>query len=184
MSTKYKAIEANVAYFITITTVGWVDVFTRLRQKHMITNALQYCQEHKNLEIYAYCIMSSHIHLLCKAQEDELLSNVVRDFKTFTSKKIIEIIKQYPESRKEWLLTYFKNACSHLKRNQTYKVWQNGYHAEKVYSNKFIKQKIRYIHNNPVAEKIVENPEDYLFSSARNYAALDNELDITPLVIF
>jgi REP element-mobilizing transposase RayT len=184
MSTKYKATEPDATYFITITTVGWIDVFTRLRQKYVITNALQYCQKHKGLEIYAYCIMSSHIHLLCKVDDDGLLSNVIRDFKTFTSKKIIETIVEHPESRREWLLDYFKKSCEHLKRNQTYKVWQNGYHAEKIYSNKFIKQKINYIHNNPVVDKIVAYPEDYVFSSARNYAELDSELDIVPVLIF
>jgi REP element-mobilizing transposase RayT len=184
MSTKYKATEPDATYFITITTVGWIDVFTRLRQKYVITNALQYCQKHKGLEIYAYCIMSSHIHLLCKVDDDGLLSNVIRDFKTFTSKKIIETIVEHPESRREWLLDYFKKSCEHLKRNQAYKVWQNGYHAEKIYSNKFIKQKIDYIHNNPVVDKIVAYPEDYVFSSARNYAELDSELDIVPVLIF
>ncbi len=88
MSTKYKATEVDVAYFITITVVGWIDIFTRLRQKYVIVNALKYCQKHKGLEIYAYCIMSSHIHLLCKANETALLSNVIRDFKTYTSKKL------------------------------------------------------------------------------------------------
>jgi REP element-mobilizing transposase RayT len=184
MSTKYKATEKDVAYFVTITTVGWLDVFTRLRQKYVIINALEYCQKHKGLEIYAYCIMSSHIHILCKVEGDDLLSNVIKDFKTFTSKKIIETIVEYPESRREWLLDYFRKSCEHLKRNQTYKVWQNGYHAEKTYSNKFIKQKINYIHNNPVVDKIVAYPEDYIFSSARNYAELENELDIIPILIF
>ncbi len=184
MSTKYKATEADVAYFVTITIVGWIDIFTRLRQKYVIVNALKYCQKHKDLEIYAYCIMSSHIHLLCKAGEKDLLSNVLRDFKTYTSKKIIESIIEYPESRREWMLDYFKKACQHLKRKQNYKVWQDGYHAEKVYSNKFIKQKINYIHNNPVVEKLVEKPEDYVFSSARNYAELDSEIEIITLLLF
>jgi len=184
MSTKYKATEKDVAYFITITTVGWIDVFTRPRQKYVIINALKYCQKHKGLEIYAYCIMSSHIHLLCKSSETEVLSNIIRDFKTFTSKKIVETIVEYPESRREWMLDYFKKSCAHLKRKQNYKVWQNGYHAEKIYSNKFIKQKINYIHQNPVVDKIVSNPEDYVFSSARNYAELDSEIDIIQLQLF
>jgi REP element-mobilizing transposase RayT len=128
--------------------------------------------------------MGSHIHLLCKANEYDLLSNVIRDFKTFTSKKIIETIIEYPESRREWMLEYFSNACEHLKRNQKYKVWQDGYHAEKIYSNAFIKQKVNYIHNNPVAEKIVEKPAEYLFSSARNYADLDSEIDVIALYLF
>lgn len=184
MSTKYKATMPDTGYFVTITTVGWIDVFTRLKQKFIITNALAYCQKNKGLEIYAYCIMPSHVHLLCKATEGYLLSNIMRDFKKYTSKKIIETIINHPESRREWMLDYFKEACNHLKRNQQYKVWQNGYHAEICSSNKFIKQKLDYIHNNPVIDKIVENPEDYIFSSARNYAELDSELEVVILNIF
>ena len=157
MSTKYKATTTEDAYFITITTVGWVDVFTRLNQKQIIIQALHYCQVQKGLEIYGYCIMHSHIHLLCKAINGFILSDVMRDF---------------------------KKACQHLKQEQQYNVWQNGYHAEHIYSNKFIKQKMDYIHNNPVNEKIVTMPEDYYFSSARNYAALENELEVVLLDLF
>ncbi len=178
MSTKYKATTTEDAYFITITTVGWIDVFTRLNQKYVITNALKYCQENKGLEVYAWTLMSSHLHLFCKATNGFVLSDVIRDFKKFTSKKIIQTIIEEPENRREWLLDYFRKACSHLKRVQQYKVWQDGYHAEHIYSNSFIKQKIDYIHNNAVKEKIVTSPEDYYFSSARNYAELDYELEV------
>ncbi|WP_028607242.1 REP-associated tyrosine transposase [Lacinutrix salivirga] len=184
MSTKYKATMSDTGYFVTITTVGWVDIFTRLKQRYVIINALEYCQKQKGLEIYAYCIMSSHIHMLCKAKEGYLLSNIMRDFKKHTSKQIIETIKNHPESRREWLLDYFHKACQHLKREQQYKVWQDGYHAEICLTNKFIQQKLHYIHNNPVKDKIVANPEDYVFSSARNYADLDNELEVLVLNVF
>ena len=76
------------------------------------------------------------------------------------------------------MLAYFKEACTHLKRKQNYKIWQDGYHAEVLYSNTFIKQKLNYIHNNPVKDKIVQYPEDYIFSSARNYAGLESELEV------
>ena len=62
--------------------------------------------------------------------------------------------------------------------------WQDGYHAEHIYSNSFIKQKVAYIHNNPVKDKIVTLPEDYYFSSARIYAGLDNDLEIVLLDLF
>lgn len=184
MSTKYKATTTEEAYFITITTVGWIDVFTRLNQKKNIIAALQYCQQMKGLEIYSYVLMSNHIHLLCKATEGFILSDVIRDFKKFTSKKIIKTIIDEPESRREWMLDCFLKACEHLKREQKYKVWQDGYHAELIYSNTFIKQKIEYIHNNPVKDKIVALPEDFYFSSARNYAGLDNELEVILLDLF
>jgi len=114
--------------------------------------------------------MPSHIHLLCQAKEDDLLSNIVRDFKSFTSKKIIETIKNENESRREWLLEMFQESCAHLKRNQVFKVWQTGYHAEYIESEKFTFQKLNYIHQNPVVDKIVEHPWEYVFSSAQNYA--------------
>ena len=184
MSTKYKATTTEDAYFITITTVGWIDVFTRLSQKYIITDALEHCQQNKGLEIYAYCIMSSHIHLLCKATNGFILSDVIRDFKKFTSKKIIQTIIDEPESRREWMPDYFEKAYSHLKREQHYKIWQDGYHAEIVESNWFIKQKSNYIHDNPVKDKIVLLAEDYFFSSVRNYARLDNNLEVVLLEIF
>jgi len=182
MSTKYRAREPNAAYFVTLTITDWIDVFTRLGQKHLLINSLAYCQREKGLEIYAYCIMSSHLHMLCRAQEGNILSDIIRDFKKFTSKRIVRIILEYPESRREWMLSAFKQACQSLKRNQQYKVWQDGYHAEIAYSNRFIKQKMDYIHNNPVVDRIVEYPEDYRFSSARNYSGLDHELDV--VVVF
>lgn len=184
MSTKYKAPTTEDAYFVTITTVGWVDVFTRLNQKQNIIDSLKYCQKHKGLEIYAYCLMSSHLHMICKATNGFILADVMRDFKKFTSKKIVASVIEEPESRKEWLLKFFHDACGQLKRPQQYKVWQDGYHAEIVQSNWFIKQKAEYIHNNPVLEKIVAVPEDYYFSSARNYGGLDNDLDVILLDLF
>lgn len=184
MSTKYKATTTEEAYFITITTVGWIDVFTRLNQKYNIINALNYCQKNKGLEIYAYVMMSNHLHLLCKATNGFVLSDIIRDFKKFTSKKILQTINEEPESRREWMLEYFQKACQHLKREQQFKVWQDGYHAELVETNLFIKQKVNYIHNNPVKDKIVNEPEEYYFSSARNYAGLENELDVIMLDLF
>lgn len=121
--------------------------------------------------------------MICKAEKG-LLSDIIRDLKKFTSREIISTIEDYPESRREWMLDLFRKACEHLKRDQQYKVWQTGYHAESLITAKFIKQKLHYIHDNPVKARIVENPEDYLFSSARNYAGLGGELDVMRLDLF
>ena len=99
MSTKLKTTTTEDAYFITITTVGWIDVFTRLNQKYVITNALKYGQKHKSLEIYAWTLMPGHWHLFCKATNGFFLSDVIRDFKKFTSKTIIQTIVEEPETR-------------------------------------------------------------------------------------
>ncbi len=100
--------------FITITTVGWIDIFTRVRQKYVIIDSLHYCQLNKGLEIYAYCVMPSHIYMVCKAKEGCVLSDIIRDFKKFTSKKIIKAIINNPESRREWMLAYLSKASRKL----------------------------------------------------------------------
>ena len=130
MFTKYKVRDNDKAYFITITTVYWIDIFTRLNHKTTIINSLKYCQEQKGLEIYAYVLMPSHLHMMCRAKEGFELTNIIRDMKKFTSKKIIQNIKEKDESRREWLLELFSRSCEHLKRDQDFKVWQDGYHAE------------------------------------------------------
>jgi REP element-mobilizing transposase RayT len=80
MSTKYKATTTDQAYFIAITTVGWVDIFTRPTKDilSMLCNVPE-----KKLEIYAYCIMHSHIHLMCKTTNGFILSDIMRDFKIY-----------------------------------------------------------------------------------------------------
>lgn len=178
MSDKYRIKDNDKAYYLTMTTVGWVDIFTRKEQKLSIVNSLKYCQEHKGLVIFAYCLMPSHLHMICKADEGYNLSDILRDFKTYTSKQIINQVIEEPESRREWLLEFFSNACKHLKKDQKYKVWQDGNKAKEIFSKNFLYEKLNYIHQNPVTDLIVEKPEDYLFSSARNYAGLYNYLDV------
>ncbi|CAN5305485.1 transposase [soil metagenome] len=181
MSTKYKATEPEGVYFATITVVGWIDVFTRESQKNMLIESLQYCQKEKGLEVYAYCIMTNHLHMICKAIGRNELPSIIRDFKKFTSKNIIRLIQEEPESRKEWMLNYFEKACIHLTRDQKYKVWKDGYHGELLYSNKFLLQKLHYIHQNPVKAGIVDKPGHYTYSSAQNYEGLEGKLDVVLL---
>jgi len=146
-----------------------------------MVDSLKYCQLEKGLEIFAYVLMPSHLHMLCRAKEGHKLADIVSDLKKFTSKAIIENVKSEPESRREWILDLFAKACAHLSRPQQYKVWQDGYHAMETFSNSFIFQKLSYIHNNPVVDGLVEKPEDYLYSSARNYAGLDGLLEVEVL---
>jgi REP element-mobilizing transposase RayT len=182
MSTGYKIADKEGLYYLTFQVVRWIDVFTRKTYKDVIIDSLKYCQEHKGLELYAYVIMSNHIHLLAKSA-NEKLSETIRDFKRHTSKTILEMIENGNESRKEWMLNLFGFEASKHKRNDNYQFWTHENHAEHIYSNKFIAQKLEYIHNNPVKAGYVENAWDYLYSSARNYASLDAVIEIFLLTI-
>lgn len=165
-------------YFLTLTVIEWIDIFTRPIYKQVIIESLSYCQKEKGLILYAWCVMSNHIHLIAEAKEGKKLSDILRDFKKHTSKKILQAIKEYPESRRDWILNIFKYAGRYNKKIKHYKFWQNGNEAKEIHSNEFMEQKLEYIHMNPVIAEIVEFPEDYLYSSARDYVGNKGLLEI------
>lgn len=154
---------------MTLTVIDWIDLFTRVNQRLIIVDSLRYCINNKGLEVYGWCLMGSHLHLMAGAKEGHHLADTMRDFKKYTSRKLVEQIIEEPESRKEWLLSKMQFAAMKHPKNEFYKVWQDGNHAIAIYSEKFAWQKLNYIHWNPVVDMLVDKPEDYLFSSARNY---------------
>ena len=162
-------IKKNTSYYLTLTVVGWVDVFTRNSHKDALIESLRYCIKNKGLNVYAYCLMSNHLHMVANCNEPFQLKDVIRDFKRHTVKTIIDQIINKPESRREWMLREFEAAADKTDRNKTYKFWKSGNHAIELFTEKFVWEKINYIHNNPVKEKYVKNPQEWLYSSASNY---------------
>ena len=177
-SEDYTIADQNAVYFLTFTITDWVDVFTRSCYRMVVVDSLNYCIESKGLTVYAWCLMSNHIHLIAKANEGFRLSDIIRDFKKFTAKKMIETIKEGPESRKEWLLYRFSYAGKFDHRIKNYKVWQDTSHPILLESNYLIDHKINYIHQNPVRALIVQNAENYIFSSACDYAGTKGMINI------
>ena len=135
----------------------------------------------KGLEIFAFVIMSNHIHILARSSSGEL-SNTVRDFKKFTSKRIIESITEGShESRRDWILRLFSHAAKRQNKEGEFQVWTHENHAIEVTSNSFIESKVDYIHNNPVRAGIVKCAEDYLYSSASVYSGDEGMVEIIPV---
>lgn len=157
-------------YFVTDTVVDWVDIFTRPVYKHIILESLEYCQQNKGLVIYAWVLMSNHLHAIVESSDENMVSDIWRDFKKFTSKKIIETIKtEITESRSEWMLNRFEYSGKNDKKIKNYRFWQEGNDAQEIFLNEFFEQKLNYIHENPVRAEIVNKPEDYRYSSAIDY---------------
>ncbi|MGN6180017.1 MAG: transposase [Mucilaginibacter sp.] len=131
--------------------------------------------------VYAYVIMNNHVHLIASAKEDHNLSDILRDLKKFTSKKLIaEINANIQESRKRWMLWLFRSNAERNSNNKVYQFWQQDNHPVCL-DNNMIDQLLNYLHNNPVTEGIVEEPEHYVYSSARDYAGIKGLLDIVLL---
>ena len=171
-------IKTDKAYFLTLTVVNWIDVFTRKNHRDAIISCLKYCQKEKGLIIFAYCIMSNHIHIIANAEEPFLLKDTIRDFKKFTSKKIIAQIQNETESRREWMLKLFEDEAEPSKRHKYYKFWQEGNHAIELFSEKFVWDKINYIHNNPVEAGLVNKAHEWVYSSASNYQKLESIIEV------
>jgi REP element-mobilizing transposase RayT len=163
-------ISSGYVYCLTLTVEEWIDVFSRPAYKHIIIDSLNYCINNKGLEVYCWCLMSNHLHLIARAKEKGNLSDILRDFKKFTSKTLIAAIKEIQESRRDWMLNLFWYAGKNNKKIKYFKIWQDGSDAKEIHSVDFLDEKMNYIHNNPVRAELVANPEDYLYSSARDYA--------------
>lgn len=168
MSEKYKVIDSTIPTFITITVVDWVDLFIRPIYCNILDESLNYCIQEKGLSVHAYVYMTSHIHLIVTAPDGEL-QKVIRDFKKFTSKRLIEAIKEYPESRRTWLLRKFNHEAHRSGRATNYKLWKDGFHPIILDTLLKIEQRVNYIHHNPVEAEIVFHERDYVNSSYRNY---------------
>ncbi|MEQ9299795.1 MAG: transposase [Cyclobacteriaceae bacterium] len=174
----YKIRNKDGIYFITFAVVEWVDVFTRSDYADIVLASLRYCQNEKGLDIYAWCIMSNHVHMIISAKNGDL-SNVLRDFKKFTSKAIIVAIQENDgESRRDWMLQIFMEAGERNSRNQSFQFWKQDNHPIELFSNAFMDQKLKYLHDNPVVAGIVDNASDYRYSSARNYEGRKGLLEV------
>lgn len=170
MGFKYKIQNPASIYFVTNTIVNWIDLFTKPPYAEILINSLDHCIATKGLQVHAWCIMPSHVHLLVSASLPNIsLSDIMRDSKKFTSKKIIDAVILNNESRKEWLLDKFEFAGRFNSKIKDYKVWQDGFHPIECYSRDFFLQKLNYIHDNPVAAGLVKQPWYFALSSAIDY---------------
>jgi len=165
----YKIRNQSAIHFITFAVVEWVDVFTRKEYRDIVLDSIRFCQVEKGLLLHCWCIMSNHLHLIVSAKQNNL-SDILRDFKKFTSKQVIKAIEDNKqESRKDWMLQIFRKEGAKNSRNITYQFWRQDNQPQELYSPAFIFQKMNYIHNNPVESGIVECPEHYIYSSAKDY---------------
>ncbi|WP_419701392.1 REP-associated tyrosine transposase [Mucilaginibacter sp. NFX135] len=176
--------DQQAIYYMTFTVVGWIDVFSRQQYRDIIIESLKYCQTHKGLHLHAYVIMSNHMHLVVSVDEKFTISDFVRDCKKFTAKRILDDIEvNDDESRREWMLHQFKYYASRHSRNERYQLWEHDNHFIELSSPAFMQQKIDYIHQNPVKAGLVYRAEDYVYSSASNYAEVDKIIDVDCLYL-
>lgn len=179
MSTKYRIRDHQDIHFITFSVVQWVDALSRPMYKDIVIDALKYCQKNKGLVLSAYVIMNNHIHLIAAASEGNSLSSILRDLKRHTSKELLNCIKlNKKESRKSWMLWIFKSAGQCNTNNKDFQFWQQDNHSIQLSTAEMLRQRLNYIHQNPVVAGLVWKAEYYVYSSAIDYAGGRGLLEI------
>ncbi len=169
MSHKYKFGDSSKLYFISFAVVYWIDLFIRKEYKDIVLESWRYCQNQKDLDIYGWCIMTSHIHMIIGSR-GRPLDKIVGEMKSYTSRNLRRaIMENIQESRKEWLLDMMQCAGSKNNNNKDWQLWQQHNKPIEILNGDMFYQKLNYIHKNPVETGIVEKEEEYLYSSARDF---------------
>lgn len=181
MSRKYKFKDNDKLYFVTFAVINWIDLFIREEYKKIMLDSWEYCMQNKGMELYGWCIMTSHIHMIIGSRKDKL-ERIIQNMKRHTSEQLKAAIKNnHAESRKEWIIGMMEYAGKKNGNNIHFQLWQQHNHPIELNNPKIAWQKLEYIHQNPVKAGIVERPEDYLYSSARDYYGMKGLVEISLL---
>jgi REP element-mobilizing transposase RayT len=162
--TRYRADE-HVPYFCTITVLDWLPVLIEARYIDATIESLEFCRQHKGLQLFGLVVMPNHLHLIAAAGDE--LHAVVRDFKRFASRTIHDRLKQ---DGRQTVLDWLAKATQRARRQRgELGLWQDGFHPQAIYSRAVFEQKLGYLHENPVRKGLVQHPADWWYSSAGFY---------------
>jgi putative transposase len=173
---RYTQVEGHHTYFGTCTVVGWLPLFAMPALAEIILSSFQFLHEQNRLALHAYVIMENHLHLSATASG---FSDELRNFKSYTAKRIVDLLRLSQSSSHLEQMRFFKK---HHKTDQTYQVWQEGSHLVAIAEDKTLRQKIEYIHFNPVRRGYVDQPEYWRYSSARDYSGQAGLIPIQAIV--
>jgi putative transposase len=168
---RYKIVDPTQPHFVTCTVLHWIPVFTRPATVEIILDSLRYLMA-DGLKLYAFVILENHLHMIL--QSGQLDRDIAR-FKSYTSKQLIHYLSEHNVKQILEQLAFYKKAH---KNDRAYQFWQEGYHPEWIQNDAMMRQKVNYIHENPVKRGYVDLPEHWRYSSARNYAGQDGLIEI------
>jgi REP element-mobilizing transposase RayT len=171
---RYKILEPAEPHFLTCTIVGWLPVFTRPEAAEIVLDSWRFLQQRGRLVIYGYVIMENHLHLVARAED---LAKEIGDFKSFTARRIIDSLKAW---KNRPFLAQLRRHKARRKADREYQLWQEESHPQLIRNEEMMRQKLEYMHNNPVRRGYVDDPTHWRYSSARNYAG---EAGLLPVCI-
>ena len=170
---RYKLTCDQHPHFLTCTIVNWLPIFTRPETVQIVLDSLRYLQSKEELTLFGFVVMENHLHFIASSSN---LSNVLRRFKSFTGKEIIVLLKMRGESAVLQQLSYAKERH---KVDRPYQFWQEGSHPVLISNEDIMRQKLEYMHYNPVRRGYVDDPAHWRYSSARDYTGGEGLIPVT-----
>lgn len=168
---RYKIIHPELPHFVTLTVLHWIPVFTRPATVQILLDALHFFMD-KGLKVHAYVILENHCHFI--VQSPTLDQDIAR-LKSYTARQMIAFLQENHVKQILDQLAFYKKAH---KGDRTYQFWQEGVHPEWIQNEDMMRQKIDYIHQNPVKRGYVDEAVHWRYSSARDYAGREGLLEV------
>ncbi|RHW20153.1 REP-associated tyrosine transposase [Pseudomonas jilinensis] len=160
---RYLICEPDQPHFLTCTVVEWLPLFTRPVLVEILLDCWRHQRTHQDLRLYGYVVLENHLHFVAQSPD---LPKRVSAFKSYTARRIIDHLEHNGPWQALQRLRQYKRTH---KVDRTYQLWQEGSHAELVCSEAVMREKLDYIHLNPVKRGYVDRAEHWRYSSARNY---------------
>lgn len=159
---RYRIVEGIGVYFVTFTVVDWLPVFVSEEPCKAITDSLNFCIDNKHLRVNAYVLMPTHVHLIVfdAAFDPKRLKQTTADLRKYTGRNLADYCDRHmPDS-------YAVTLRAHAGEDRQRRFWQPTQHPVGIFTEKFWKQKMDYLHANPCRKGLVRLPEEWRFSSA------------------
>jgi REP element-mobilizing transposase RayT len=170
---RYTFHENHYPYFITCSVAEGISLFANPSITEILLQSIDYLQTQKQLTVYAYVVMHNHVHMIVKGDN---LADEIRKFKSFTARSAIDFLKQH---RKTFLLSQLKAYKLSHHKDSEYQVWQEGVHPKQISTADMMRQKIEYIHFNPVKAGFIDSPLYWRYSSVHNYKGNSGIIPVT-----
>jgi REP element-mobilizing transposase RayT len=168
---RYKITEPQLPHFVTLTVLHWIPVFTRPDTVNILLDSLRFLSR-DGLRIYAWVVLENHCHFVL--QSPALDKDIAR-LKSWTASNLIQYLAEHNVRQILDQLAFYKKAH---KDDRAYQFWQEGVHPELIQGEYMMRQKIEYIHQNPVKRGYVDAAEHWRYSSARDYAGVPGLLEV------
>ncbi len=184
MMSNQRPAPGDACYFLTLNTVDRIDAFVRPACKQVIADALNHFIDTQGLIVYAWCLMTGHLHLLVQTRDGQGPAGFERDFKKFTTPAVLKAIETTVDPRRDWMLQRFEEYSKSLKKIEKFHLWQSCTGQIHVDSSQpgLLSDRIDDIHENPVRDGIVELQEHYVYSSARDYAGMKGLVRVKKII--